>query len=81
MPRTSSPGSRKVRLNHCRPMGAAPQGSGACGETKAACGKARRPFAPEADQIVAVGAIAVQEHDQLARRAASRRRQSWSVER
>ena len=46
MPRTSSPGSRKVRLNHCRPIGAAPQGSGACGETKAACGKARAHSRP-----------------------------------
>jgi len=32
-------GSRKVRLNHCRPVGAPAQGSGACGDTKAACGK------------------------------------------
>ena len=40
-----------------------------------------RPFPPQADQVVAVGAIAMQEHDQLARRAAGRRGQSWSVER
>ncbi len=39
-----------------------------------------RPFAPQADQVVAVGAVAVQKHDELARRAARRRRQSWSVE-
>ena len=39
-----------------------------------------RPFAAQADQVVAVGAIAVQEHDELLGGAAGRRRQPWSVE-
>ena len=37
-PSQRSFGVRKVRSNHCRPIGAWPQGSGACGETKAVSG-------------------------------------------
>src|SRR6476660_3192350 len=46
-PRVISPGSRKVRLNHCRPIGAMPQGCGAWGETKAACGSRRDHSRPK----------------------------------
>ena len=45
-PVTSSPAWRKVRLNHCRPIGAPAHGSGACGETKAACGNSRAHSRP-----------------------------------
>ena len=50
--------------NHCRPIGASAQGSGACGEAKAVAGHDRRQSAADVDEVVAVGAIAVQEHDQ-----------------
>ena len=43
-------------------------------------GQERRPFAPEPDQVVAVGAIAVEEHHELLRRAAGGGRQARSVE-
>ena len=33
------PGSARSILNHCRPIGASAQGSGASGETKAASGR------------------------------------------
>jgi len=33
-------------------------------------GQLARAFAPEADQVVPVGAVAVQEHDEAIRRAA-----------
>ena len=46
------------------PTGAWPQGSGACGETKAVSGSSGLPGAADIDQVVAVGAIAVQEHHQ-----------------
>ena len=46
-PRVISPGSRKVRLNHCRPIGAMPQGCGALGETKVACGSRRDHSRPK----------------------------------
>ncbi len=37
-PRQRSEGSRMVSGHHCRPTGAMPQGSGACGDTNAASG-------------------------------------------
>jgi hypothetical protein len=43
-------------------------------------GQGARPFAPQADEVVPVGAIAMKEHYELTRRAAGGRRQSWSVE-
>ena len=63
-------GSRKVSENHWRPVGACAHRSGACGDTKAASGsRAARP-AP-IDEVVAVGAIAVEKDDELARRSRS----------
>ena len=78
-PFTSSFGSRNVRLNHCRPIGAMPHGSGACGDTKAACGSARAHSRPS-DQVVAVGAIAVKEDDELLRLTTGRGGEPRSVE-
>jgi hypothetical protein len=43
-------------------------------------GKKLRPFAPQGDQVVAVGAIAVEEHDELLGGAASGGRKARSVE-
>ena len=43
-------------------------------------GQELRPFTPQADEVVAVGAIAMQEHDELARRIARRRRKPRSVD-
>src|SRR6185369_17039778 len=63
MPTQRSFGSRKVNANHCRPTGACPHGSGAA----------------ELDEIVAVGAIAVEQHDQLPRSAGAWR-EPWTVE-
>ena len=45
------------------------QGSGACGETKAVSGRSGAHMPADVDQVVAVGAVAVEEHDQLLRRA------------
>jgi len=43
-------------------------------------GQERGPFAPQADQVVAVGAIAMEEYDELPRRAPRRRRKTRSVD-
>ena len=72
-PRQRSCGSRKVRGNHCLPVGAAGQRSGACGATKAASGQPALPLPPDLDQVVPVGAVAVQEGNELPRPAGSGR--------
>ena len=53
------------RANHSRPVGDCPQMRGACGETNAVSGRSVLPGAADVDQVVAVGAIAVQEHDDV----------------
>jgi hypothetical protein len=54
---------------------------GRMGRDEGGMGQELRPFAPEADQVVPVGAVAMQEDDELARRAACRRRKTRSVDR
>ena len=71
-PAQRSPGSRKVSGNHSRPIGAWPHGRGACGETKAASGSSAGPGPANVDQVVAVGAVAVQENDELLGRCPER---------
>ena len=46
------------------------QGKGASGARNSASGSMRRPIGREADEVVAVGADAMQQHDELTRLAA-----------
>ena len=74
-PRQYSLGSRSVRANHCRPPYMPGIVSGALGATNDGIGQPAPPAVGERDQVVAVGAIAVQQHHQAvgARPRGSRR--------
>ena len=66
-------GSRNVRGNHCRPLGAPPHGSGRVRRHEGRLRQELLPGAADVDEIVAVGAVAMQEHHKLLRRSGARR--------
>ena len=73
-PRQRSCGSRKVRANHCRPIGAPGHELGRMRRDEGRVGQPALPLPADLDQVVAVGAVAVEEHDKLLCRAGSGRK-------
>ena len=73
-------GSRMASGNHCRPVGACAAGIGRVRRHEGGVRQQRLPGAADIDEVVAVGAIAMQEDDELARGAARLRLQPRTVE-
>ena len=66
-PTQRSFGSRKVSANHCRPTGACAARLRRVRRDERRLRQVLLPGAADVDEIVAVGAVAVQEHDKLLR--------------